>query len=344
MPFRKSSLAPLMGALYQEYEIAERLFIMKAPALPSSVSFRRGNQNALIKILRAMAFALLRLSGLPHLIRETIQRKKVTIIVYHDLKPERADIHLAILRDRYNIIALADFIDSAARGGINQLPPKSLIVTFDDGHDGNYRLVPVLKKHGLPVTIFLCSGIVGTRRHYWWRHVKDVREAKRLKVVPDEQRVKVMLENGHTDVREYEMRQALSRDEIAEMKSFVDFQSHTVFHPILPACSLERACKEVAESKSALEVEHGLKVYALAYPNGDYSDREIAMLQDAGYTCGLTLDAGFNNSETDLFRIRRLVLDDDAGVNELIVKTSGLWAAIEAFRLKIANLMCWSRR
>src|SRR5439155_17121789 len=117
----------------------------------------------------------------------------------------------------------------------------------------------------------------------------------------------------------------------------VDFQSHTVFHPILPACSTERARWEVVESKEALEREHGLKIYALAYPNGDYSDREIGLLQSAGYTCGLTSDAGFNDSETDPFRLRRVVLPDDAGVNEVIVRASGLWTLLKAFRSKATN-------
>ena len=142
---------------------------------------------------------------------------------------------------------------------------------------------------------------------------------------------------GHADRRGYETRQSLSQAEIAEMKSAVDFQSHTVFHPILPACSIERASWEIIGSKEALESEHGLKIYALAYPNGDYSDREVELLRNAGYTCGLTLDPGFNDSETDPFRLRRVALPDDAGIDEVIVKVSGLWAFLKAFGSKAAH-------
>lgn len=281
----------------------------------------------------------MRFSGLPFLIREIVQRNKVTIVVYHALEAERADVHFAVLRSRYNVIALSDFLAVRSIEEIDRLPPKSLIITFDDGHEGNYRLVSVIQKHRIPITIFLCSGIVGTGRHYWWDHVKDAEEAQRLKVLPDEQRVQALLRNGHTDVREYEARHSLSHDEIAEMKSFVDFQSHTVFHPILPACSADRARREIVESKEALEGEYGFTIYALAYPNGDYSDREVTLLQNAGYTCGLTLDAGYNDSETDPFRLRRLVLYDNAGVNEVIVKTSGLWASLTTFGSKFGSAM-----
>jgi peptidoglycan/xylan/chitin deacetylase (PgdA/CDA1 family) len=283
------------------------------------------------KVFRSGVFALLRLSGLPFLIREFTQHNKVTIIAYHALDAERAETHFAALRKRYSVIALSDFLSTRSDNPTNQLPPKSLIITFDDGHKANHGLASVVQNHRIPITIFLCSGVVGTRRHYWWLHAENAKEAQRLKMLPDEQRVQTLLARGYTDEREYEERQSLSRDEIEEMKPFVDFQSHTVFHPILPACSDERARREIIESKEALETEYGLKVYALAYPNGDYSDREVELVRQSGYSCGVTLDAGSNDSKTDLFRLRRVALPDDAGINEVIVKTSGLWAVLKAF-------------
>lgn len=294
--------------------------------------------RSLKRFFRAAVFALLRCSGLPFLIREIWQRNKVTIVVYHALEPARADIHFATLLSRYNVISLSDFLAARSSQTTERLPPKALIITFDDGHRSNYGLTSVIQRHRIPITIFLCSGIVGTQRHYWWLHTNDSGEVQALKALPDEQRVKTLLGKGHADRREYESRQSLSRDEIEEMKSAVDFQSHTVFHPILPACSIDRARWEIVTSKEALDSEHGLKVYALAYPNGDYSDREVGLLQNAGYTCGLTLDAGFNDSDTDPFRLRRVALPDDAEVNEVIVKTSGLWSFLKVFGSKPPNL------
>lgn len=290
------------------------------------------------KLFRSGVFALLRFSGLPFLIREIGQRNTVTIIVYHALDAERATVHFAALRNRYSLIALSDFLRTRSGNATHQLPPKSLIITFDDGHKANHGLASVVQRHRIPITIFLCSGIVGTKRHYWWLHADDAKEAQRLKMLPDEQRVQTLLAKGHTDKREYEERQSLSFDEIIAMKPIVDFQSHTVFHPILPACSDERARREIIESKEALEKEYGLNVYALAYPNGDYSGREVELLREGGYSCGLTLDAGSNDSKTDLFCLRRVVLPDDAGINEVIVKASGLWAILKAFGSKSSTI------
>jgi poly-beta-1,6-N-acetyl-D-glucosamine N-deacetylase len=282
------------------------------------------------RLFRSAVFALLRLSGLPFLMRELLQRKTVTIVVYHALPAELADLHFGALRRRYNIISLSEYLAARINGTADRLPAKALIITFDDGHRSNYELRSLLEKHRIPITIFLCSGIVGTHRHYWWFHANGSAEAQTLKALPDERRVEALRGKGHSDTREYETRQSLSRSEIAEMKGLVDFQSHTVFHPILPACSDEKAAREIAESKQALEGEHGLRICALAYPNGDYSDREIRLLRKAGYTCGLTLDSGFNDSETDPFCLRRVPLPDDAGLNEMLVKTSGLWARLKA--------------
>jgi poly-beta-1,6-N-acetyl-D-glucosamine N-deacetylase len=289
------------------------------------------------RLLRSAVFTILRFSGLPFLIREIWQRTKVTIVVYHALPAALADAHFSALKRRYNLVALSEFL--AARSGhtTDRLPRKALIVTFDDGHRGNYELVPVLEKYGIPITIFLCSGIIGTHRHFWWLHANDRLDAQAMKALPDERRVQALLARGHADTHEYETRQSLAVGEIAEMKSLVDFQSHTVFHSVLPNCTLERARQEVVESRETLEQQYGLKIYALAYPNGDHSDREVELLRAAGYTCGLTMMAGFNDSQTDPFRLRRFALPDDAGLNELIVKASGLWGLAKAlYRTRFA--------
>jgi len=280
--------------------------------------------------IRSAVFGLLRFSGLPFLLRELWQRNRVSIVTYHELTAARADAHFSVLRARYNIISLSQFLAARSRQTVDRLPRKAMIVTFDDGYKSNYGLTSVIAKHRIPVTVFLCSGIVATRRHYWWQHTTGAGEAQALKTLPDNQRVETLLRRGHTDTREYETRESLSRDEIRVMKSVVDFQSHTVFHPILPVCSRERARREIVVSKETLERDHGLKIYALAYPNGDYSDREIRLLQQTGYSCGLTLDAGSNDFQTDPFRLRRVALPNDAGINEVIVKASGLWEILKA--------------
>jgi poly-beta-1,6-N-acetyl-D-glucosamine N-deacetylase len=268
------------------------------------------------------------MSAVPYFIREVLQRRRVTILVYHKLPPETADRHFAALRRRYNIISLAEYL-AYRTDAHKQLPPKPLIMTFDDGHRGNYALKPLLEKHGVRVTLFLCSGLVDTNRHFWFETEMSNNVRQGLKRVADEERLEVLSGLGFSETAEQPTRQALSASEIEDMKPVVDFQSHTVYHPLLPQCSDLRAFDEISHSKRQLEDKFGLSIHALAYPNGDYSTREIAAAEKSGYQCALTLDHGFNSRETPAFQLKRICINDDAGLNELIVKASGLWGFLK---------------
>jgi poly-beta-1,6-N-acetyl-D-glucosamine N-deacetylase len=270
------------------------------------------------------------MSALPYVIREVVQRGRVTIIVYHKLSPDAAERHFEALLQKYDIISLAEYLDS--RTGIhNQLPLKPLIVTFDDGHKSNYDLKPIFEKHKIPVTVFLCSGVVGTNRHFWFETEMSEPLRQSLKHVPDEERIEVLARLGFSEMTEQATRQALSVREIEEMKPLVDFQSHTIYHPLLPQCSDSRAFREVADSKTQLEQKFGLCIKALAYPNGNYSPREIEVAKKSGYQCALSLDSGFNSRKTPAFQLKRICINDDAGVDELFVKASGLWGFLKNF-------------
>lgn len=277
---------------------------------------------------RAFLFLLLRLTGIPFLLREIVQRRRVTILCYHDPEPGVAAAHFRFLSRSYSVIPLRRFLDWHQGKDREPMPAKALVVTFDDGHRNNYRLKDLLDRLGLPVTIFLCSGIVGTRRHYWWKANVNRDVVRRLKSLPDDERIAQLSAQGFDENREYAERQALSHDEIVAMRGRVDFQSHTRLHPILPQCSRERAIEEIASAKRELGARFGLGIYAIAYPNGDYCPRDIEIVKDAGYECALTLDAGFNTRKTNPFRLKRIAMYDDADRNEVVVKASGLWGLL----------------
>jgi hypothetical protein len=177
------------------------------------------------------------------------------------------------------------------------------------------------------VTIFLCSRIIGTRRHYWFQSAAAAGRVEELKTVPDEERLSALRARGFEEDREYPERQALSLEEIEEMRDVVDFQSHTRLHPLLDQCSDERSREELVGSKTDLEAL-GLPIRVISYPNGNYTRREIEYAREAGYRCGVTVDFGFNAADEDLFRLKRICLPDDACVSEVLVKASGLWGRL----------------
>jgi peptidoglycan/xylan/chitin deacetylase (PgdA/CDA1 family) len=275
--------------------------------------------------MRRVLFLFVRLTGIPFLLRELFQRRKVTILCYHDPDPRTAAAHFRLLARHYTIISLREYIDRCKGRNGAPLPPKALVVTLDDGHRDNFKLKELLEVNGFPVTIFLCSAIVGTNRRFWWRTGIGQEEVRTLKALPDDQRVARLAAHGFDELQEYSERQALSAEELSALTPRIDFQAHTRLHPILPRCSHERAVDEIAGSRRELKERFGLNIYAMAYPNGDYSGRDVEIARAAGYECALTLDAGFNTLETDLFRLRRVAMYDKADPNELIVKASGFW-------------------
>jgi peptidoglycan/xylan/chitin deacetylase (PgdA/CDA1 family) len=280
--------------------------------------------------MRKLAFLALRLTLLPFVLREVFQRQKVTIILYHAPSAQIFDTHLGFLKRIYHIVPLSVYVEARQTGDFSKLPPKALIITLDDGHRSNYTLKDVLEKHDVPVTIFLCSGLIGTQRRYWFLHEATTAIVQQLKTVPDDERLAILRETGFEETKEFDARQALSINELRELNNKADFQSHTVFHPVLTHCSSERAEAEIAQSRINLKTMLGNEVYALAYPNGTYSEREIRLAEKAGYKCALTLDRGFNTARTPLFRLRRICVPDNANRHELLVKTSGLWGGIRA--------------
>lgn len=288
--------------------------------------------------MRRLSFLILRWTGVPFLLREFVQQKKVTILCYHDPEPETVAAHFRFLAKYYKIIPLRHYVDWREGKSHEPIPRKALVVTFDDGHKGNYNLLPVFRQYQVPPTIFLCSSIVGTHRHYWWKACPNNTIVHALKPLDNNKRLQRLAEFGFQENKKYVERQSLSKEEIEELRAPVDLQAHSRYHPILPRCTDDQSWEEIEGSKTELEKIFGLSIYAFAYPNGDYSQRETVLAKKAGYTCALTIDGGYNTVNTDMFRLKRLRVDDKADINELIVKVSGLWSFFEKLLLRGRHL------
>jgi peptidoglycan/xylan/chitin deacetylase (PgdA/CDA1 family) len=275
--------------------------------------------------MKKLFYKILRYSGLVFVFREFIQKNKVTFLLYHDPSRQAAEKTFPYLATRYNIISLKHFIEAARSGNSKAIPKKALVITFDDGHRGNYELLPLMQKLNIPATIFLCAGIINTKRHYWFTYKTPNISKTALKKMTNKQRLAVLSKSGFTPEREFQTPQAMNHEQILEVKNFFDLQAHTMTHPCLPRCDANEAQEEIFKSKQILEKDYGLHINAIAYPNGDYSDRDIALANEAGYQCGITVDFGYNTLDTDLFRLKRLSVNDTGNLDELAVKASGVW-------------------
>ena len=250
-------------------------------------------------------------------------RRKVTVVLYHDPSPEVFVKHLLVYKRWFTLITLDDLVNAKNQGTWDQLPPYSLVVTFDDGHLGNRALLPLFVEYNLKPTIYLCSGIVCTLRHFWFKEVGI--DVNALKTVPNSVRLTSLAEkNGFSQTKAFEDRQALSEEDLREMKGSVDLQGHTRFHPILPTCTPVELAEELGGSRFDLETLLDGPFRHFAYPNGDYNDDVVKALVDAGYSSGRTVDMGWNGPDMDVFRIKSISIKDFATPLELMGQLTGL--------------------
>lgn len=284
-----------------------------------------------MKKSKSFVYRMIYLSRLPELFRLLFQRNNVTILVYHNPSRTTLEEHLRGLARRYKFISLEDFVNHK-RNRMEVLPGFSLILTLDDGYKENFYLLPTFIKFNLTPTIFLCSSLVGTRKAHWFVLFPDIKEE--LKTKSDSERLQVLESLGYSDNQEYDSRYSLSIEEINLMKPIADFQSHTETHPILPLCDYEKADKEISDSKVVLEKITCKRIFALAFPNGNFSSREVEIAKGAGYECALTVVPGLNDARTDMYRLKRILINDDDSVEQAIVKSSGLVSAF--FHIKAA--------
>lgn len=274
--------------------------------------------------------SIMRATGIALLLRNTVAKRKATIILYHNPTVDVLDSHLKYLSKRYHFIALDVLVTAIRSRNWSSVPPKSMVLTIDDGHRGNYDLLGVFRKYNIRPTIYVCSQLVNTDRHFWWQ-IRGL-DHRPLKELPNDERLRYLSENyGYTPVKEYpvETRQALNHEEMNEMKSTVDFQSHSRFHPMLTSCGYDESAMEIGGSRNELEVllESGCSHFS--FPNGFYTERELNLAREAGYLSCRTTDLGWNGINADPYRLKAMGITDTASVNVLSLQACGIPAYLK---------------
>ena len=263
-----------------------------------------------------MVATLICLSGIHILVREWLCQNRVTILMYHDAKPSVFAKHLAYLSRHWTVISLDTLVSAIYQKDFSRIPLKSVVITIDDGHAGNIALLPLFKQYRMRPTLFVCTQIVGTHRHFWFKIAGQSKaEREELKRLSHAERLARLKRTVDFEPEKlYPDRQALNISEIKEMVENVDFQPHTQFHPILPSCTETECKQEVLGSKADLEKLLGRECTHFSYPNGDYTEREIRIVKTAGFRSARTTDIGWNTQKTLPYRLKTVPIDDDAGL------------------------------
>ena len=138
---------------------------------------------------------------------------------------------------------------------IDQLPNRGrwVCVTFDDGYRDNYSVAyPLLKKLGVPFTIYVTTGIIDDRQEMWWY------PGERLGIKTEEL-------------------QRLAKDPLCTIGA------HTVSHPKLNELTYKEQYKEIAQSKQDLESLLGKEIKHFSFPHGAHNDDTLRICNQLGF-------------------------------------------------------------
>jgi peptidoglycan/xylan/chitin deacetylase (PgdA/CDA1 family) len=197
------------------------------------------------------------------------------------VSPERFEAQLAWLaREHYKVLRLAEL--QAFLEGRAALPARSVLITVDDGYESFHRhAFPLLRKYGMPATLFVAADNVGTRDGLSWAQLRELAESGLVEIQAHSKTHRNLSERppGETDAA---YRQVLT----TELRQ--------------PRAMLERQLAAV-----------GVKVKHFAYPYGDSNDTVLEMLPREGYELAFTVNAGGNAFYASPRLLRRTMIYGD---------------------------------
>ena len=151
------------------------------------------------------------------------------------------------------VISMQDFL--AWRRGDKSIPPKSVLITIDDGYLSGYEVgVPILKKYGYPATFFIYTAYVNSGgKSLTWTQLADLRDSG--------------FEIGCHTISHLDLRRKPA-------KWAGDYDSWLK--------------EEVEHSKKLLEDKLGIRCATFAYPFGLHNAKVQEACKAAGYEAAFT--------------------------------------------------------
>jgi peptidoglycan/xylan/chitin deacetylase (PgdA/CDA1 family) len=189
---------------------------------------------------------------------------QVVVLCYHRLEgkaggalsiePALFEKHMQEIKDLgLAVISMQDFL--AWRRGEKNIPPKSVLITIDDGYVSGYEVGwPILKKYGYPFTMFVYLKYINSGgKSVTWTQLEEMRDAG------------------------------------------IEIGSHTVSHEDLkrkpskaPGSYDDWLKNEIEHSKKVLEEKLGIRCATIAYPFGLHNAKVQEATRAAGYEAAFT--------------------------------------------------------
>ncbi len=228
----------------------------------------------------------------------------VPILCYHRfgsgpgkmvMSPLRFEAQLQWLaREGYKVLRLSEL--QAFLAAREAPPPRSVVITIDDGYESFHRhAFPLLRKYGMPATLFVYSDIIGRGDGISWSQLRELADS-----------------------------------------GLVDIQSHSKTHRNLNARTAQEGdaayrqnlTQELRHPRQLLEQRlagPSTKVNAFAYPYGESNDLVVDLLAREGYALGFTVHAGGNPFFASPRLLRRTMIYGDHDLDDFKARLQIRW-------------------
>lgn len=286
-----------------------------------------------------------------------VRSPRFAILCYHSVGTGGVPFHSGVeehvfeqqvrfLRNSYRIVTLDELCREPDEDG---KPGQAVALTFDDGYRSVYtKAFPVLRKYGVPATVYLTASAVETGEISWYDRIFAMamlspsdsiqiegHSERRFALTSQESRMRAATEIVKT-LRGYpnqariaacvaldkkaQLPPAETKDrmltwaQIHEMqKSGIHFGAHTMSHPAVSRLSPCEWEHELVDSKRFLEERLQQQVVHFAFPFGSPADigKEIcSVLPEYGYRSAVSTAWGVNTPVTNRYLLRRIGGDE----------------------------------
>jgi peptidoglycan/xylan/chitin deacetylase (PgdA/CDA1 family) len=320
-------------------------------------------------------------SGLLALARMARTRVRGLILRYHALTDDERDVpyaapdiclparafelQMAFVKRHYRVLSLDEVADALAQGGA--LPPLSVAITFDDGYADNHRLaLPILRRLGLPATVYVATAAADRQDVFWVSAVRALVLAARgteiavpgiapialpatgrrdaavkaltramveLPAAVRRERLRTVAAGAGVDLDALLAGTMMTWAQVKELaQAGWTIGAHTVNHQNVAVVEPAIAETEIMRSRDAIADAAGTAVCHFCYPNTGgrhrYFSPEVAdILRRNGFRSATTSVPGALKPGADPFLLPRL------GVSPRLAPVIDLAAAIERQRL-----------
>lgn len=284
----------------------------------------------------------------------TVVSSRLSILIYHRVhvtadplfpfEPDarRFEALMRFVAATYRVMTLGEAVDHLAN---DTLPPRSLVITFDDGYADNAEVaLPILERFGLRATFFVSSGFLDGGRMWNDSVIECLRASAkesidldahglgrlpllttadrrrcidallpRIKYLPLIERMNAVHDlQRWCGVSSLPDDLMMSSNLVRSMRrAGMEIGAHTVNHPILSSITATEAEREINDGRRKLESIIDASVNVFAYPNGkpgqDYDASHVEIVRKLGFRGAVSTAPGVGRAGDDLLQLPRFL-------------------------------------